>query len=150
MCLTPVVPLIRLCHQGRRKLGIFDGDGGSNTPGGGPIEPDESETETCLGLLEVDFTDANGLPIYTDHADIEKEIDALNLLPGVAIAELNGEVKALGFPTNVEEGKEDRASRSLRGQFERYLAEDTPYGITMVSYLKATSDVLAGCKMQQL
>mmetsp|Transcript_14428 Transcript_14428/g.31623 ORF Transcript_14428/g.31623 Transcript_14428/m.31623 type:complete len:665 (+) Transcript_14428:110-2104(+) len=106
-----------------RKLGIFDGTG--NSPG--PTEPAESETELTIGFLRVDFTDEDGLPIYSNNTDIDKEIDALNLLPGVTIAELNGEVKALDFPTNVKEG--NVRGSSLQGQIERVLAEAETWGI---------------------
>ncbi|EJK55088.1 hypothetical protein THAOC_25212, partial [Thalassiosira oceanica] len=93
--------------------------------GSGPDRPGP-ETEMTIGFLRVDFTDEDGLPIYGNNTDIEKEIDALNLLPGVTVAELDGEVKALGFPTNGMEGKKNKSS-SLRGQMERVLAESTPW-----------------------
>ena len=85
-----------------------------------------------LGYVKVRFTNEDGTPIYADKADIAEEIDALNMMPGVTVAELDGEVKALGFPTDAE-GKNDQGG-SLRGQMERILAEDKPWGIDMVSH----------------
>ena len=136
------IEFISAAVQGsRRKLGIFDGN--VNTTG--PIEPDESETEMTLGFLKVDFTDADGLPIYTNHTDIEKEINELKLLPCVTFVEQDGEVKALDFSTNVKEGKKVERS-SLRGQTERVLAEEVTWGIEMVSYRKLRRKVLAAAR----
>ncbi|EJK45589.1 hypothetical protein THAOC_35791, partial [Thalassiosira oceanica] len=118
-----------------RKLGIFDGTG--NSPG--PTEPAESETELTIGFLRVDFTDEDGLPIYSNNTDIDKEIDALNLLPGVTIAELNGEVKALDFPTNVKEG--NVRGSSLQGQIERVLAEAETWGIFEMFWAGGSQEV---------
>ena len=92
----------------------------------------ESEPEMTIGYVAVDFMDADGLPIYTDHTNIAEEIDALNTMPGVTIAELNGEVKELGVPDAKDRKK---GKGSLRGQMERVLAESQPWGIGMVSYI---------------
>ena len=81
-----------------------------------------------IGYAKVDFTGA----------DIEGEIEALSKIPGVTIAELDGEVQALGFPTNEKEGKS-----SLRGQMERFLqGQSQPWGIGKVSYQKATTEAV--------
>jgi len=105
---------------GRKLPGRNGYDG--NTPD--PTEP-EPEPEMTIGYAKVD---------YTDDADIDKEIEELGKILGVTVAELDGEVKALGFPTNGKEGKKNKGS-SLRGQMERVLAESTPWGIGMVNII---------------
>ncbi|EJK61965.1 hypothetical protein THAOC_17453 [Thalassiosira oceanica] len=106
-------------ETGRKLPGRNGYDG--NTPD--PTEPAKSEPEMTIGYAKVD---------YTEDADIDKEIEALGKIHGVTVAELNGEVKALGFPTNEKEGKKNKGS-SLRGQMERVLEESTPWGIGMVN-----------------
>lgn len=91
--------------------------------------------------MKVDFTNEDGAPTYADNADIAEEIDELSMIPGVTIAELNGEVKALGFPTDAE-GKKDQGG-SLRGQMERILAENKPWGIDMVSHQTLQRKIIA-------
>ncbi|EJK44369.1 hypothetical protein THAOC_37094, partial [Thalassiosira oceanica] len=101
---------------------------GRKLPGNMP-DSIESEPEMTIGYVAVDFTDADGLPIYTNHTNIEEEIDTLNMMPGVTIAELNGEVEVLGEP-GTKDGMKDKGA-SLRGQMERMLQESKPWGIDM-------------------